>query len=542
MLLLVAAGLLWVSRRPPVLVGLDPNHAAPSEPVSVMGRNLGESGRLEIDGVALDQSVVRTWTDNMIVFVMPEDVRSGMVRVRTQYGASNALFLTNERDVPSMVQDQRVRVRNVSRAEAGPGTVVTVQGENFGPRTARSELGFYYPETGDLLLFPGNSWWIMQWTNRFLQFMVPSDLPAGTVYLVVSGTTLVTDLAVRAPTAVVESGQPRTFVLKQEVQFEVPHRVDPSAIHVVLPRVPVLPEQPEVNLREEAGEPTGEDTASGWVYHGEPVGTFQGDGDPSDGEGEQEGPWTYHVTREDTITRLGRRWEIQSVAPVETLLQPDFQRAFQRFLTDADGVPVYDATVGQIRQSSINLRNTPLVIARLIHREVQRRLEPDPDGTRDLAEALEGAPAASIVYADLAAALARVSALPARRHFGLVVADDGSLKDHVWLDVFLPGVGWVPMDPAFGDSMFGEEFQLARSFYGDNLTEDTLGALDGSRITVYVDGMANPSLFTGGATIPAEGFLYAGTVPRLEAARQEVLESLQVEWARSLVPVLLFQN
>jgi transglutaminase-like putative cysteine protease len=59
-------------------------------------------------------------------------------------------------------------------------------------------------------------------------------------------------------------------------------------------------------------------------------------------------------------------------------------------------------------------------------------------------------------YADLMIALSRASGIPARYFEGLYFAeqqeDPQARTEHAWLEVYLPGSGWVAMDPTLGRS------------------------------------------------------------------------------------------
>lgn len=57
-------------------------------------------------------------------------------------------------------------------------------------------------------------------------------------------------------------------------------------------------------------------------------------------------------------------------------------------------------------------------------------------------------------YSDLMIALSRAAGIPARYYEGLLYIEDpnsGIAKtEHAWLDVYLPSIGWVAMDPTLG--------------------------------------------------------------------------------------------
>ncbi|HEY9055266.1 MAG TPA: transglutaminase-like domain-containing protein, partial [Rectinemataceae bacterium] len=50
-------------------------------------------------------------------------------------------------------------------------------------------------------------------------------------------------------------------------------------------------------------------------------------------------------------------------------------------------------------------------------------------------------------YAILACALLRAAQVPAVPLSGFLLTDDGKLIPHLWLEYYLPGLGWIPFDP-----------------------------------------------------------------------------------------------
>jgi transglutaminase-like putative cysteine protease len=68
-------------------------------------------------------------------------------------------------------------------------------------------------------------------------------------------------------------------------------------------------------------------------------------------------------------------------------------------------------------------------------------------------------------YASLMIALSRAAGIPARYLEGLRVlgegAEEGARVEHAWLEVYLPSVGWTPMDPTLGRSSLNREEYFA---------------------------------------------------------------------------------
>jgi len=64
-------------------------------------------------------------------------------------------------------------------------------------------------------------------------------------------------------------------------------------------------------------------------------------------------------------------------------------------------------------------------------------------------------------YASLMMALSRASGIPARYFEGLYTSVEESQalarREHAWLEVYLPGIGWTPMDPTLGRSSITRE-------------------------------------------------------------------------------------
>lgn len=114
--------------------------------------------------------------------------------------------------------------------------------------------------------------------------------------------------------------------------------------------------------------------------------------------------------------------------------------------------------VDLVRETSREIvgdETNPYWIARRIFDWTIEKLEYDRVGGWDLPTTLikRGTGSCS-EYAFLYIALARAAGLPARYEGSVVVrGDDASIDDvyHRWCEVYLPGIGWMPVDPSGGD-------------------------------------------------------------------------------------------
>ncbi|MBN1825111.1 MAG: transglutaminase [Candidatus Eisenbacteria bacterium] len=98
----------------------------------------------------------------------------------------------------------------------------------------------------------------------------------------------------------------------------------------------------------------------------------------------------------------------------------------------------------------------PYWIARKIFDWVRDKLEYERVGGWDVPTTLiQRGTGSCSEYAFLYIALCRAAGLPARYEASVVVrGDDASIDDvyHRWCEVYLPGVGWFPVDPSGGDN------------------------------------------------------------------------------------------
>lgn len=79
-------------------------------------------------------------------------------------------------------------------------------------------------------------------------------------------------------------------------------------------------------------------------------------------------------------------------------------------------------------------------------------------------------------YASLTIALARAAGIPARYLEGVLYLEPGTAdlarREHAWLEVYLPNIGWAPLDPTLGRSL-----GLREKYFAANIPDHILVTL-----------------------------------------------------------------
>lgn len=507
LLVLGAGALMWISQQPPRVDVIDPDSFVPGNTVAVEGDGFGDSGRLAIDQLAIPPENIRRWTPNLIIFEVPPRVRSGLLRVTTSDGTSNAAFVTAEGDLPVSLRDRSMEVTRVEPETAGVGSRIVVEGDGFGPRSAMAKISFSSEQLPDPVRVAADRDLVLEWSNRRIELVLPYDLPAGEYQIAINGVAAEALVTVTPPDGEPTLGAQRQFAVRTAVTVRTPA----EEVYVVLPGGLTFREQPEVQLIRENVDSRANGDGAAASYH------LPSAEDPQ------------RIDRVVLVTRRAVNWSFNDTGPSEILLEPWFRTAYRRYLSGFGDLPRDNAVIADLRRG-LELSEPVLTIARAIHRTVIATLAPGMHGTIDPVTAIEtGEDAGSYAYATLAVALARSVGVPARRHFGVLLDDGGQSIPHAWVEFLVPGAGWIPADPAVGDGLIAEEIASLSEFYGDDRAAGTFGNLDDRRITLSIDGRQAPRLYPAGALRePADN--WAPGSLRLETRERSFPESVEQQW------------
>ncbi|MFO8044074.1 MAG: transglutaminase domain-containing protein [Alkalispirochaeta sp.] len=508
MLLVLGAGtLMWISQQPPRVDVIDPDSFVPGNTIAVEGDGFGESGRLAVDQLAIPRENIRRWTPNLIIFEVPSQIRSGLLRVTTSDGTSNPVFVTVEGDLPVPLRDRSMEVTRVEPETADVGSRIVVEGDGFGPRSAMAEIVFSSEQVQDHVRVGADHDMVLEWSNRRIELVLPHELPAGEFEIAINGAAADAVVTVTPPDGEPTVGAQRQLAVRTAVTVLTPA----DEVYAVLPGGLTFREQPQVQLiRENVDSRAAGDGATASYYL----------------------PPAEEPQRIDRVVLVARRavnWSFNGTGSSEILLEPWFRTAYRRYLAGSEDLPRDNAVITDLRRG-LELSEPVITIARTIHRTVMTTLTPSVHGTRDPVAAIEtGEDAGSYAYATLAVALARSAGVPARRHFGMLLDDGGRSIPHAWVEFLVPGAGWIPADPAVGDGLIAEEIASLNEFYGDDRAAGTFGNLDDRRITLTIDGRQQPRLYPAGAMQePSEN--WAPGSLRLETPQRPFPEEVEHQW------------
>ena len=143
--------------------------------VTVRGANFGSTG--EMGGVSFNGvwAAASSWSDEEILVPVPADATTGSVVVTANGQASDGVtFIVMDTGLGGAVID------SLSAASGSEGTVVTIEGSNFGP-----SMGAYEGTSG--VSFNGVWGQPTYWSDTVIQVPVPAGAPSGLVTVTAGG-------------------------------------------------------------------------------------------------------------------------------------------------------------------------------------------------------------------------------------------------------------------------------------------------------------------------------------------------------------------
>lgn len=127
----------------------------------------------------------------------------------------------------------------------------------------------------------------------------------------------------------------------------------------------------------------------------------------------------------------------------------------KKYLVDGSKIRITDPYIQSSAQRAVGQTKNPYWIARNIFDYIRERMVYERVGGWNVAPTvLRRGSGSCSEYTFVYIAMCRAAGLPARYAGALVVRGDDASSDYVyhrWVEVYLPGYGWIPVDPSGGD-------------------------------------------------------------------------------------------
>lgn len=502
--------LVIIVGRDPVVGELSPPVAGPGEEVVIGGRHFGSMiETIVVAGQELPTSAVRSWTDEEIRFVVPRSADSGLLYVRTDRGSSEGVLLQIQAGIPrtSMTGEGPgvPVVEQIDASEVQIGGLLTIRGTSFGRLRRGSRVVF--PMEGRVACDAcdvATSYAL--WDDTVITVRVPAGATSG--FLSVStpwGTSNPVRIVVNRPAGELVASSPAEIGLRYGAEIRDVRTGTAEAAAAVGQRDIVL-RLPEV----------AESFAQRSVrYLDDEPSRFRFE-EVSDG-------FSHRVER----TLLVDRYELRSridPARVSAAFETDtgFVAYYTRELPDA---PVNEPAVREIASAVLRGRANPWWIAQAAYERTLDALDYALGmADRSVPGALDSGFGDDFTYAMLFVTITRAAGIPARPVGGVIVTEEELAYPHFWAEFFLPTVGWVPVDPSFGDGAFPSGFPVPeepRQYY--------FGNLDNRRVAFGHDYDAGEPTFLDGVRARADD-PYTLQVSYAEGGA--LVESFELDWHR----------
>ena len=436
----------------PTISALTPLVVDPGGTVVIAGRHFGPSrgeSRVEVDGVAPTSSSYLSWSDSSIRLRLPPTSESGLVYVITRHGRSNAkLFLNRARLPVAALGEGQPRngpfISSLS-AEKGPiGSLLVVSGLNFGANRGGGAVYFGWNPEGSgtspddradslTVAAPDVDLGYELWSDKEIRVRVPDGASSGSLVVATdSGRSNPVFYAVTDMPGQKHYKDRRSYTIDYSVSITKVKAGSSNELYLWVPRPIEAAYQRIARVLNQEPAPFVPE------YHGCTLYQFK---DLSAGQ---------DLLVDQSF--LVQTWAVETSVDPDSIAKPDNPPALIAAYTAADDlVPSQAPEVQAIEKNIVGGERNPWRAARMIYTWLAGNLSwnPQAQGAKAIA-ALQSKNADSGTYALAACALLRAAGVPSLPVEGYLVDPSRKAVRHAWVEFYIYGLGWVPMDPILG--------------------------------------------------------------------------------------------
>jgi len=474
MIALAALSSVYTSRRP-VIRGLNPPAASPEEVLCIQGEGFGDgrkNGDVIIAGIRLTASHYLDWNDSEIRIKVPYEIDSGRVYVITDKGRSNGVLFANKSNIPVIlsgpVKPGYPYIETVSPEKGVIGQKVVIKGMNFGRRRGDGKVFFHFLATDNTAASKTDTATLQGeiacseidfdyelWNDQELVIYVPDGAVSGSISVQNDrGKSNSIYFEVMNPVGTKRFESKKGYQIQQDVLISnVKSPEGEQAVEMWVPKIFDGYVQRNMEAIHDP-EPLWDDFHGVMRYSIKP---------PKD--------WIeYSLSHTYWFDRYSIHTDINP-----SVVQSSYdnnRKLFSYYTSPGMYIPSDDEQIAAVAESLTGRTRNPYWKARAIYDYLINRLEYDPAFQyQELSEALDERRADARDYGLLFTAMARSAGIPARPVSGFIVHGDKLTRKHVWAEFFIPGFGWIPVDPALADGAGIYDIQVEDpvSFYFGNL-------------------------------------------------------------------------
>jgi transglutaminase-like putative cysteine protease len=468
--------------RNPSIESITPNTSFPGSELTITGKYFGKDrkgGKVQVSGISLATDAYQEWADSKIRIVVPDEMNSGLLKVVTMNGESRETVpFVNRKQIPIPIsgplQPGDVYIQKIAPEQGAIGTLVTIDGMNFGDEQGSSRIYFEWMSSdvrrnAAAPMFsssiPAVAWDFDYefWSALQVKVRVPDGALSGNVFVETeNGRSNGRYFEVKEHSGKKRLGLKKIYQVYYWVKIKVLDAEPENSLSIWIPGIPGTPEQREVTLI--TSEPFDSVTGTNGIIEFPFRDLIAGD------------------TRQIRLRYIFARYEIHtSVDPSLVRTTYDIGSHLYRTYTRPDKViPSSEFKIISLARKIVGKETNPFLKAQAIYQYLTDTLSFPQDqdtSNHDVLRILDsGRPIAdSYVYSVLFCALARAVGIPARSVAGYIACSDLAAVEHYWAEFYLDDFGWVPVDPILGDGKKYKDFtpqNNAKTYYFGNLDND----------------------------------------------------------------------
>ncbi len=447
--LIMSVFFISCTKNLPRIDSIDPPVGFLGEVVSIYGEHFGNERNesyITIGDYLPISSAYIEWKDNRILLQIPEFGDSGLIYVHKNGEKSNAALFSNKATMPQLVQGAVPGTAPVIKAinpSAGPvGSLITIQGENFGTSRENSTVRFYWDaetfrsaqENEDAQIeVSAAEFGYDAWSEREIRVRVPDGAASGNVIVETargSSKPVFFDVS-GGPGIKIFKGK-RSYTLSFSVDIRVNESAVPNNLYLWLPKPAVSSSQKAPRLLSRNKEPFVEDHRGTSLYQLKDL--------------------LPNSSHNVMLSYLVDVYAVETTVRSQNIRSSAASAITSMFTNSSNLIPSNDAAIIEKARSIVGREQNPYLKAQRIYRwlinneNIQVEAVNNGGALEALAEGKADAYSMSLLFCSLARA-SGISALPVA---GVLIDGYRNTQKHYWAEFWIDGIGWIPVDSIFG--------------------------------------------------------------------------------------------